>query len=80
MLIYPQDEARATSLRVANIGRTIEICTLDISAEPSEILASVERIAARVRAMTNACGPRKDDPGTTLVHEPNISDLRHPAI
>jgi 5-methylcytosine-specific restriction enzyme subunit McrC len=51
MLIYPSTEAEPTSLRVVNIGRTIEISTLDISAEPREILASVGRIAARVRTI-----------------------------
>lgn len=51
MLIYPKGEAEPTSLRVAHIGRTIEIRTLDISAEPSAILDSVDRIAARVQEM-----------------------------
>jgi hypothetical protein len=50
MLIYPSTEAEPTSLRVVNIGRTIEVSTLDISAEPREISASVASIAARVRA------------------------------
>ena len=53
MLIYPRGkgEAEKTSVMVAHIGRTIEICTLDISAEPRDIRASVACIAARVRAM-----------------------------
>jgi 5-methylcytosine-specific restriction enzyme subunit McrC len=59
MLIYPKvkNQAEAISLRVANIGRTIEIRTLDISAEPSEILTSIARIAARVRAMAKHVYP-----------------------
>jgi hypothetical protein len=32
-------------------GRTIETCTLDISAEPRDILGTVAGIAERVRAM-----------------------------
>jgi 5-methylcytosine-specific restriction endonuclease McrBC regulatory subunit McrC len=51
MLIYPQGEASETSVTVANIGRTIEIRTLDISAEPRDILASVDSLAQGVRAM-----------------------------
>ncbi len=58
MLIYPKGEAPETSVAVANIGRTIEIRTLDISAEPSEILASVARIAARVRTMAEQAYPK----------------------
>ena len=38
-------------MRVVNVGRTIETCTLDISAEPKDILACVGRIAERVRKM-----------------------------
>lgn len=52
MRIYPRNgEAERKSLRVAHIGRTIEIRTLDISAEPRDILASIASIAARVREM-----------------------------
>jgi 5-methylcytosine-specific restriction enzyme subunit McrC len=52
LLIYPKGgKAVETSIRVANVARTIEISTLDISAEPREILHSVERIAERVRAL-----------------------------
>ena len=61
MLIYPENknEAKATSLSVVNIGRTIEICTIDISAEPREIFASVASIAARVRAMAEQAYPKR---------------------
>lgn len=53
MLIYPENknEVEATKLSIVNIGRTIEICTIDISAEPRDILASVASIAACVRKM-----------------------------
>lgn len=52
MLIYPRNgETKDVSLSVVNIGRTIEIRTLDISAEPRDILASVASIADQVRKM-----------------------------
>jgi 5-methylcytosine-specific restriction enzyme subunit McrC len=51
LLIYPKGEAEETMLRVAKLRRTIETRTLDISAEPRDILASVAQIADRVRAM-----------------------------
>jgi 5-methylcytosine-specific restriction enzyme subunit McrC len=57
LLIYPKGETEEKSLRVANIGRTIETCTLDISAETTEILDSVARIAERVRAIAKQAYP-----------------------
>ena len=58
LLIYPRNgEIDDASLCVAHIGRTIETCTLDISAEPREILASVARIAERVRELSKQAQP-----------------------
>jgi 5-methylcytosine-specific restriction enzyme subunit McrC len=62
LLIYPKGEAEETSVRVANVGRTIETCTLDISAEPKDIRESVARIAQRVRSMSK-CSAAAPHPG-----------------
>ncbi len=49
LLIYAAGESEQSAHRIAHVGKTIEVVTMDLAGPPSTVLADVERIAGRVR-------------------------------
>ena len=52
LLVYAAGEAEAAVHRIPKAGKAIEVAAIDLSGQPSDILAEVERIADRVRALS----------------------------
>jgi 5-methylcytosine-specific restriction enzyme subunit McrC len=54
MLVYAAGEAPPATHEVVHAGKRLEVLTLDLSGEPTQILTQVGRVAGRVRAMRAA--------------------------
>ncbi len=56
LLIYASGEGRPGTHTVVNVGKRIEVVSLDLSGTPDEILAGVRAVAARIRAQLRQPG------------------------
>ena len=53
ILVYAAGEGEPFSHRIVNIGKEIEVFTLDLKGRPSDVLGQIGVLAARVRARTD---------------------------
>ena len=57
LLIYAQGEAAPATHRVRHAGKRLEVAALDLSGSPAQLLARVDELSERVRALRiAACG------------------------
>lgn len=66
MLVYAAGEGEPGRHKVVDLGRTLHVVWIDVSGAPDAILASVQRLANHVRALTTSCHARPPTPQGTV--------------